>query len=170
VAAEFARLRPAVMIVPDSAVVPVVRDAMPATPVVAVAGDLVAAGLAQSVARPGGLVTGVALITEDLSAKRLEILAEVLPRPATVLILADPATSSGPERVRAAAPALGLTLQVTEVGGLDEIERAIEARAARVSGIGVLSSPLFAVHHRRIIALAAAARLPVVFHWGGVRP
>jgi putative ABC transport system substrate-binding protein len=162
--AEFARLRPAVMVVTDRSVVPALRAAMPATPVVTVAGDLVAAGLARSAAHPGGLVTGVALITEDLSAKRLEILAEILPRPATVLILVDTAVS-GMEGVRAAAPGLGITLQVAEVDGLDEIERAIAARAAGVSGIGVIGSPLFAAHHRRIIALAAAARLPVVFHW-----
>jgi putative ABC transport system substrate-binding protein len=165
VAAEFARLRPAVMVVSDAAVVPALRGAMPATPVVTVASDLVAMGLAQSVARPGGLLTGVSLIFEDLSTKRLEFLAEALPRPTMVLILADPAFPAGTERVRAAAPALGLTLQVAEVSGLDEIERAIETRAASVSGIGVVGSPLFAVHHRRIIALAAAARLPVVFHW-----
>ena len=172
VAAEIARLRPAVVAVVDPRAVPAVRDAMPATPVVTVAGDLVALGFAQSAARPGGLITGVALISLDLNAKRLEILAEFLPRPATVLILADPASVGvqaapvSPAGVRAAASALGLTLRVAEIRGPEDIERAIgEARAAGVRGIGMLNSALFTTHHHRIIALAAAARLPTVFHW-----
>jgi putative ABC transport system substrate-binding protein len=166
VAAELARLQPAVIVVPDAAVVPAVRDAMPATPVVLVTGDLVALGFAQSVARPGGLITGVALISQDLNAKRLEILAAILPHPATVLILVDPRAPFGPASARAAAPALGLMLRVIEIAGPDEIERVLgEARAAGVSGVSVLPSAMFSAQRRRIIALATAARLPVVLYW-----
>jgi putative ABC transport system substrate-binding protein len=164
--AALARLQPAVMVVTDPAHVSAVRDAMPTTPVVALSGDLVGAGFAQSVVRPGGLVTGVALIGEDLSAKRLEILAEVLSRPATVLILVDSQAPSRPTRVREAASALGLALRIAEVGTPEEMERALsEAGAAGVSGIGVLNSSMFSVHSGQIIAFALAAHLPVVLHW-----
>jgi len=165
-AADLARLRPAVMVVIDPAVVPAVRDAMPATPIVSLTGDPVTAGFAQSLARPGGLITGVAVIGEDLGAKRLEILAEILPHPARVLFLRDPAAPISPAAIRAAAPALGITLRDAEVAGPEDIERVLgDARASGLGGIGVLNSPLFFVQRHRIIALAAAARLPTIFHW-----
>lgn len=168
-AAELARLRPAVMVVVEPAVVPAVAEAMPATAIVTLTGDPVSAGFAQSLARPGGMVTGVATIAADLGAKRLEILAEILPRPATVLILADAASPAGRTDIQAAAPALGLALRIAAIDGPDAIDRALgEVRASGVDGIGVLGSALFSVHRHRIIALAAAARLPTIFHWAEI--
>src|SRR5262249_17382131 len=149
--AALAELQPAVMVVTDPASVSAVRDAMPTTPVVAISGDLVGAGFAQSVVRPGGLVTGVALIGEDLAAKRLETLAEVLPRPATVLVLVDSGAPNRPTRALEAASALGLTLRIAEVATPEEMERALsEAGAAGVSGISVLNSSMLTIHSRRI--------------------
>ncbi len=168
-AAELARLRPAVVVAFGDANTEAARMAMPETPIVSVSGDVVGAGFAQSVARPGGTVTGVSMIAEDLNAKRLEILAQLVPRGATVLILVDPAGASGLPGLRSAAQALDLAVTVAVTAGLEQIEGALEgARAAGASGIGVSHSVLFFAHRRRIVELAMALRLPAVLHWADI--
>src|SRR5688572_6218031 len=114
---------------------------------------------------PGGNVTGVSIMGTELDAKRLEILAEVLPARSTVLLLADPTThrESRPA-LDATADALGLTLRESNVGTPDQIERALhEAKDGGVAGINVLSSALLFALRARIISLAAELRLPAMY-------
>ncbi|MBM3523686.1 MAG: hypothetical protein FJX57_12070, partial [Alphaproteobacteria bacterium] len=136
------------------------------TPIVALAGDLVAMGAAESFARPGGNVTGVNFIGEELNAKRLEILAELLPRPARVLVLADTGSGSSVPEISATAAALGLTLSTVDVADLAGIELALTgARTRGFAGVNVLASPVLNAHRRRIIALVEAERLPAIHQW-----
>src|SRR5215470_19727839 len=88
--------------------------------------DLVRAKLVTNMRQPGGNITGVSIMGTELDAKRLEILAELLPARSTVLLLADPTThrESRPA-LDASAASLGLTLREAVVGTPDQIEHAM---------------------------------------------
>ena len=93
------------------------QQATPTIPIVAIADDLVAAGLIQSMARPGGNTTGISILATELDAKKLEILKEIVPAARRFALLRDPASSTEP-RLRAIAEmarALGLELQTVDV-------------------------------------------------------
>jgi putative ABC transport system substrate-binding protein len=166
-AAELAARRPAVFVAPGTIVVHAVRKAAPGVPVVALTGDLVAAGLVADFARPGSGVTGVSFIATSLDAKRLDLLAELLPRGAAVMNLADASARTGAaEALEETARARGLTVHVIDARTVPEIEAAFaRVPALRVAGVNVLSSPLLNSHRRRIMELAARARLPAIYQW-----
>jgi len=166
-ATELAALRPAVFVAPGTIVVQAVRKAAPGVPVVALTGDLTAAGLVADFARPGSGVTGVSFIAASLDAKRLDLLAELLPRGASVLNLADASARTGAaEALKETARARGLTVHVIDARTVPEIEAAFgRAQALRVAGVNVLSSPLLNGNRRRIIELTSRARLPAIYQW-----
>jgi putative tryptophan/tyrosine transport system substrate-binding protein len=90
--------------------------------------DPVEAGFVDSLARPGGNVTGLALLVNELAGKRLELLKEAVPKLARVAVLHDPALPPNVlelKAVQAAAPPLGLTIQPWEVRGMDDFNRVL---------------------------------------------
>ena len=89
-AAELAALKPAVIVASGPSATDAGLAAAPEVPIVSLHGDFVAARLAAEIGRPGGRVTGVSMLGGPLSAKRLELLAELLPKGSAVLNLADP--------------------------------------------------------------------------------
>ena len=93
--------------------------------------DPVEAGLVESLARPGGNVTGLTILAGELGGKRLELLKEAVPKVVRVAVLHDPATPAAVREVKeilpAAARALGLTIQPWEVRGADDFERVFAA-------------------------------------------
>lgn len=164
-AAELAALKPAVFVATGAAATDAALAATPDVPVVAL-GDLVAAGHAAQLGRPGGRVTGVSFLPGPLNAKRLELLAGVLPRGSAVLNLGDPNSVVGMQSVEEAGRLLGLQLHAAHAGTPAQIDAAFaEARKKRVAGVNVLNSPFLSAQHLRIIALAAAARLPAIYQW-----
>jgi putative ABC transport system substrate-binding protein len=164
-AAELAALKPAVFIATGAAATDAALAATPDVPVVAL-GDLVAAGHAAQLGRPGGRVTGVSFLPGPLNAKRLELLAGVLPKGSAVLNLGDPNSVVGMQSVEAAGRLLGLQLHAAFASTPAQIEAAFaNARQQRLAGVNVLNSPFLSTHHARIIALAAAARLPAIYQW-----
>jgi len=119
----------------------------------------------QSLARPGGNITGIAFENAELTAKRLELLKRVIPGATRVAALADSTFGSGglPE-LQAAARSLGLELQVVEVRGPADFDAAFRsARAARAEGLVVLASPLLSANRKSLIAHAASSRLPATY-------
>ena len=165
-AAEFAALKPAVIIAPG----PTATDAaLAATAEVTIVtlGDPVASGHTASLARPGGRVTGVSILLTPLNAKRLELLAELLPKGSAVLILADSRPISGTmQAVEDAGRSLGLVTHAAYARSLAEIETAfVAARSLRVAGVNVLNSPFLYANRARIIELAADAKLPAIYQW-----
>src|ERR1700730_5707534 len=103
------------------------QRATTAIPIVMVGygGDPVRAGLVASLARPGGNITGSTLLFPDLSAKRLQLLREAVPKVDRVAVLWNPTTKAQDWReVQMAAPALGVALQSVEVQGPEQFERA----------------------------------------------
>lgn len=162
--------------------VPSVRAAMSATgsiPIVFPAsGDPVGEGLVRSLARPGGNVTGQSILTVELSAKRLQILRELLPSIRRIAVLQDPVLRTGIDQVGAterAARQLHIELQVVNAKGPEQYEAAFTAvKNAGAQALIVLPSSAFSANRARLIALAAAHRLPAVWehrlfaHSGGL--
>jgi putative tryptophan/tyrosine transport system substrate-binding protein len=166
-AAELVARRPAVIATFGDATALAVKAATTTIPVVSMSEDLVRAKLVTNMRQPGGNITGVSIMGTELDAKRLEILAEVLPARGTVLLLADPTThrESRPA-LDATAAALGLTLREAIVGTPEQIERSLrEAKDAGAVGVNVLSSALLFALRKQIIKLAAELGLPAIYQW-----
>ncbi len=166
-ATELVAQGPAVIATFGDATGLAVKVATPTIPVVSMSEDLVRAKLVANMRQPGGNVTGVSIMGTELDAKRLEILAELLPPRSTVLLLSDP-TSHRESRpaLDATATALGLTLRQAVVGDPDQIERALrDAKDGGAAGVNVLSSALLFALRRRIISLAAELVLPTIYQW-----
>ena len=123
-----------------------------------------------SLARPGGNLTGVTFLTDELSAKRLELLKESIPRISRAAILWEPAHIDNEFKgMQAAAPGLGVRLQSLEIprpARPDEVERAIRsALDGRAEALLLAPGGFTILHRKRIIALAAKSRLPVISAW-----
>ena len=108
--------------------------------------DPVEAGLVESLARPGGNVTGITNLTGELGGKRLELLKEAVPKLARVAVLYDPANPPSVLEVKevlpVAARALGLTIQPWEVRAADDFDRVFAAlNKQRPDGLYVLRGP-----------------------------
>lgn len=166
-AAELVAQRPAVIATFGDATGFAAQAATASIPIVAMSEDLVRAKLVKNMRQPGGNTTGVSIMGTELDAKRLEILAEMLPARGTVLLLADPTThrESRPA-LNTTAEALGLTLREAVVGTPEQIERALrDARQSGIAGVNVLSSALLFALRGRIISLVAELGLPAIYQW-----
>jgi putative tryptophan/tyrosine transport system substrate-binding protein len=130
--------------------------------------DPVEAGLIESLAHPGGNVTGITSLNRELGGKRLELLKEAVPKVARVAVLYDPAAPAAVLDVRevlpAAARALKLTLQPWEVRTSEDFDTVFAAMGKqRPDGLYVTPTPLMANNLRRIAGLALKSRLPSVY-------
>ena len=127
--------------------------------------DPVGSGLAASLARPAGNVTGMSLATAALRGKQLQLLKEVVPRLARVAVLWNPA---GPalerEALEAAARSLNLQVEVVEARGPDEFPAAFAAAVAKRAGALLpQGGSVYFAHRARLVALAAESRLPAMY-------
>jgi ABC-type uncharacterized transport system substrate-binding protein len=132
--------------------------------------DPVAAGLVDSLPRPGGNVTGFTAMTSELAGKRLELLKETVPKLSQVAVLWDPrdpnAAGSWKES-QLPARELGLQLHSMEVSSSDRYENAFkEAIKARSAALAVAGSALAVSNRKQIADLAAKNRLPSIYHRG----
>ncbi len=125
-------------------------------------GDPIGLGLIASLARPGGNVTGLAALTSELGAKRLELFAEALPGVSRVAALWD--ATAGPAArasLDTAARSLKLQLQPLDVRGPDDFDGAFEAAIiGRAEALFLAETPMFTAYRRRLADLAASSRLP----------
>jgi putative tryptophan/tyrosine transport system substrate-binding protein len=150
---------------------PEVQAAQQATrkiPIVMVAVvDPVATGFVASLARPGGNITGLSLLSAELSGKRLELLKEVVPGVSRVAVLWNPTNPSNVLQLgatKAAAQALGVQLHPLEVRGPQDVESAFQAATrGRAGALIALDDPLIITYRTRIVALAAKNRLPAMY-------
>jgi putative ABC transport system substrate-binding protein len=168
-AREMASLRAEVIMAITSPAVAALKHEAPAIPVVFVAvSDPVGSGFVDSLARPGGNITGFINLEGSLSGKWLELLKEVVPSLTHAGFMFNPETAPFAEyylrAFEAAAPAAAVTPVAMPVHGPDDIEGAILGLKARpVAGLIVMPDTFITVNRRRIIALAARERLPVVY-------
>lgn len=165
-AAELAAMPVAVIIAPGPSIIAALEAASP-VPVVGL-GDLADAAARAGPLLTGKRLTGVSLIFESLHAKRLELLAQLLPRGSAVLALGAPGARGRPgtEALLATGRQLGLVMHITYGLSLPEIDEAFAlARRLKVAAMLMLSHPLLNARRAHVIAHAARARLPVMYQW-----
>jgi putative ABC transport system substrate-binding protein len=162
-AMELAALAPDVILATGDATIPPLRQATRTVPIVfPIAGDPVAAGYVESLARPGGNVTGFMIYD-----KWLEVLKEIAPQTTRAAVLRDVTQGSGTTQfavIQAMAPSLKVEVSPLNLHDAGEIERTVAA-FARVPNAGlILTSGAQAIAHRNlIITLAARHKLPAVY-------
>ena len=130
--------------------------------------DPVEAGLVESLARPGGNVTGLTNLNRELGGKRLELLKEAVPKAVRVAVLYDPAVRVSAHEVKEDLPvsarALRLTLQPWEVRDANGFEKVFAAlNKQRPDGLFVSGGPLMRDNQKRIVGFALKSRLPSVY-------
>jgi putative tryptophan/tyrosine transport system substrate-binding protein len=138
------------------------------TPIVFVAvADPVGVGLIASLARPGGNVTGLSLLTSDLSGKRLELLKEIVRNISRVAILMNPDNSSNTiflEQTQLAAQKIGIELDASNAHRPNDVEKAFAAAASQhADALVVFDDPVLWSYRQQIVSLAAAQRLPAMY-------
>src|SRR5262249_7034793 len=166
--AELVAPAPDVIVTQGATTVGAISHATRTVPIVfPVAGDPVGAGLVETLARPGGNVTGFMNFEYSISAKWLELLKQIAPSVARVAVLRDPATSTGTAQfgvIQAAASAFRVDVVPVNVGAVDDIEGGVTNFAERPNG-GLIATTTLSVfgHRKRIIDLADRHRLPAVY-------
>jgi putative ABC transport system substrate-binding protein len=170
-AAGLVQLKIDIIVVAGGAIpIRAAKNATKTIPIVMVGAgtDPVEEGLVESLARPGGNVTGLTNISRELGGKRLELLKEAVPKLARVAVLYDPATPVSVLEVKevlpVAARALGLTVRSWEIraaGGFEKVFAVLSKE--RPDGLYVAGSPLVAANEKKISDFAIKSRLPSVY-------
>src|SRR5215468_8002682 len=170
-AAELVRLKVDIILVTGGT--PVIQAAKNATktiPIIMVGSgaDPVEAGFVESLARPGGNVTGLTILSEKLGGKRLELLKEAVPKLARVPVLYDPGSPNHVlelKEVQTAARPLGLTVRSWEVRGADGFKKVFAAlNKERPNGLYVPGGgQLINANIKRIVGFALKGRLPSMY-------
>jgi putative ABC transport system substrate-binding protein len=150
-------------------VIEAAKNATKTIPIVMVGGgsDPVEAGYVQSLARPGGNITGLTNLGRELGGKRLELLKEAVPKATRVAVLYDPAPPGNvldvKEVLPVAARALKLTIQPWEIQSADDFDKVFSAIGKqRPDGLYLFNSPLIRPNRKRIVDFALKSRLPSV--------
>ncbi|HEX6173369.1 MAG TPA: ABC transporter substrate-binding protein [Candidatus Binatia bacterium] len=171
-AAELVRLKVDVIVAVGSPLIQAAKQATSAIPIVmsGTGADPVAAGFVASLGRPGRNITGLSMLSTELSGKRLELLKETVSSLGRVAVLRNrkfPAVAIQSKETEEAAKSLGLQLQAWEVRNPQEIDSAFTAMSkAATSGLIVFSDPVLLERNRSsIITLARKYRIPAVYPW-----
>jgi putative tryptophan/tyrosine transport system substrate-binding protein len=170
-AAEVVRLQVDIIVVAGgNRIIPAIKNATKTIPIVMTGPGLdpVEAGFVESLARPGGNVTGITILNTELGGKRLELLKEAVPKIARVAVLYDPANRTSilsvKEVLPAAARALGLTVrswEVRDTGGFEKVFAALSKQ--RPDGLYLLGGGLMNANEKRIVGFALKSRLPSMY-------
>ncbi len=169
-AAELVRAKVDLIIVNTTPAAIAAKKATTTIPIVfPTAIDPVAAGVVASLARPGGNVTGLSMLTPELSPKRLELLKQVIPGLSRVAVLwnaANPANALPWRETQGAGRALGVVLQSREVGGPGDFEAAFAMMTKEhPEALLVFGDALIAQHEKQIVTFVTQKRLPSSFPW-----
>jgi putative ABC transport system substrate-binding protein len=145
------------------------KSATRTIPIVFTTADPVGAGLVASLARPGGNVTGVDILTVDLNVKRLQLLKEAVPEAVRVAVLLNPTSATSGSALKdmeGAARSLGVELLVQQVREQKELANAFPKTTPRgAQALAVMNDPLFLAQRQPIVALAAKSHLPAVYEF-----
>jgi putative ABC transport system substrate-binding protein len=131
--------------------------------------DPVEAGLVESLARPGGNVTGITNLSRELTGKRLELLKEAVPKLSRVAVLYESNTPGAEREIKedlpVAARALKLTSKAWEIRVQEDLETVLSAISKdRPDGIVVTSSPLLSSNRQKVVGFALNSRMPAMYH------
>jgi putative tryptophan/tyrosine transport system substrate-binding protein len=168
-AAECVRGKADIIATTTTPAVQAAKQATATIPIVMIqSGDPVGSGVVASLAKPGGNVTGQSFGAAEISAKRLELLKEVLPALSRVLVLTyalDPISPPQVRALRAAAAGMGVQLDIREVRTRDDIPAAIaEGMKARPEAMLLTNESIFTANRQRVLDLALKHRLPGIYH------
>jgi putative tryptophan/tyrosine transport system substrate-binding protein len=167
---ELVRLNVDVLLTSATPATIAAKNATKTIPIVFIqlAVDPVTAGFVDSLARPGGNITGLTNIAAELAGKRLEILKETVPQLSRVALMWEPKNAGSAQTWKESqlpAKELGLQLHSMEVSSADQFEGAFkQAIKARSSALAVTPMVLASNHRKEIVELAAKSRLPAVYY------
>jgi putative ABC transport system substrate-binding protein len=167
-AKTLVELHPDVLVAITTPATAALKAATGSIPIVfAYVGDPVETGFVASLARPGGNLTGQSIVASELSAKRLELLKEIIPASSTMAVIwnpTNPAVVLQWQEARGAAPLLGIRLISIEVRTADDVASAFDsAKEQGAHGVIVLPDPLTGSHRLAIVEGAARARMPTLY-------
>jgi putative tryptophan/tyrosine transport system substrate-binding protein len=167
-ATECLRLKADIIAVSTTPATQAAKNATRTIPIVMIAlGDPVGTGLVDSLAQPGGNVTGMSMMASDVAAKRLELLKEAVPGISRVLVLSYLVDPIAPLQVKAlerAARSLNVTLQIQDIRTADDLPAAFDAGAKeRADGLLMTAESIFVAQRARVTELAARYRLPAMY-------
>ena len=135
--------------------------------VIAGSADPVASGIVTSLAHPGGNITGLTLMLDEIAVKRLELLKEVVPRMSRACVFLsakNPVYSRMVERMQRAAPSMDVRLGVIKVDSPGQLEGGFaHVKRSHCDALYVFEDPVFRSNSARIVAFAAKARLPAIY-------
>ena len=168
-AAELVRLKVDVIVTSGPSVTRAVKEATTTIPIVmGFDTDPVGNGFVASLARPGGNITGLSVVSPELSGKQLELLKEIVPKLSHVAVLGsstNPGNSQALKETELAAGAYKVQLQNLDVLSPKDIETAFrDASKGHASAVLVLASPIIESHRTQIADLAAKNRLPAIYY------
>jgi putative tryptophan/tyrosine transport system substrate-binding protein len=171
-AAELVRLPVDVLVTWSTPAIQAAQQATTTIPIVmGASGDPIQTGFVAGLARPGGNITGLTILSAELTAKRLELLTQLVPGLARVAVLwnpANPAMVLEWQEAQAAARRLGVQVQSLEIRSSDEIAGAFAAAAREhAQALYFTAESLFSIHLPQILDFAARIRLPTSFHRRG---
>jgi putative ABC transport system substrate-binding protein len=165
--AELVGLKVDVLVVGGTPTILAVKNATQTIPIVMVATNPVGLGLTASLSRPGGNVTGLSYLSEEIIAKRLQLLKELVPGLARVGVLKNPMVPDHPllwKETEVAAQRLGVALEALELRGPEDFEAAFAtAKQRNAQALLAFDDPLTHNYRSRITALAASSRLPAMY-------
>jgi len=145
------------------------KSATSTIPIVFTTADPVRGGLVASLARPGGNITGVNILTLELNVKRLQLLKEAVPEAVRVAVLVNPTSPTSGlalKDMEGAAHSLGVGLLVQQVRDQKELPNAYSKMTReRAQALAVMNDPLFLAQREQIVALAARSHLPAVYEF-----
>jgi putative tryptophan/tyrosine transport system substrate-binding protein len=170
-AAELVSLKVDIIVAATMMSIQAAQRATKTIPIVMpVSTDPVETGLVASLARPGGNITGLTLISSQLTGKRLELLKEILPRLPRIAVLSNPTNAAFAPQMREttlAAKGLGLQLDSLEVRRPDEFEKVLQAATKQgARALIILDDAVFFTNRSRVVKLAAKIRLPAIYGFG----
>jgi putative ABC transport system substrate-binding protein len=157
------------VIVTGGAVVRAVKGATSTIPIVFMSGDPVGQGLVASLARPGGNLTGVSIMTVEMMPKRLELLSELVPQASVIALLVNPTNGTTEDVIRQtqeAARAKRVQLPILKAGTQIEIDTAFASLVQLHAGALVVGPDgLFNTRRDQIVALASRHAVPAIYPW-----
>lgn len=169
--ADLVRRKVQVIVVNTTIATRAVKQATSSIPVVmAIVADPLGSGLVSNLAHPGGNVTGLSMMSPELSKKHLELIKECVPKLTRVAAIWNPDTpfhSKTVEELKAAAPSLGVEVNLLSARTPEEIGPALfAAKRGHAQALYVLNDPQFVTHRKSILEFASKAKLPTIY---GVR-
>jgi putative ABC transport system substrate-binding protein len=168
-AAELVRLKVDIIVTSVTPDALAAKKATVTIPIVmAAAGDVTVTGLVESLARPGGNITGLSQMNPELAVKRLDLLKEIVPQLSRVAVLWNPEDRISTitwEGLQAPARGMGIQLHSLEARSANDFGKAFEEATRRRAGaLAIMPNPVFVTNLRRLADLAEKNRLPAIFH------